>query len=309
VCFDLSEVAERPGQSFGKIEQGIAAGTEGAQRQPCRRLATQARDDAGLEKRRLACAGCAENHERPPLGAGTHSAQRFEGFRDFAAATIEQRGVRIVIAERGKTGERRRAQLEVDRKGLGVEPDAGERSRFSQPGRQALGDISLGAEIECASRRKARREIDALIMRGDPGEPFLGLVAPARPVGEQEKRDNALSHIEAGLELAKTFVGFEPVFRDDAENHPTVSGGGLQSLVPGIAARDAVIDEHVREAAGAQPSFERRGELTILAGMAHEQNSHWKPQKSLLQYQTGPKSMFVRSRAHKCRTRSQPRDK
>jgi hypothetical protein len=119
--------------------------------------------------------------------------------------------------------------------------------------------------------------------------PFLGLVAPVTPVGEQEKRDNALSHVEAGLELAKTFVGVEPVFRDDAENHPAVAGRGLQGLVPGIATRNAVIDEHVGEAVGAQPSLERLGDLTILAGMAYEKNSHQKSPTLRLQYQTEPK--------------------
>jgi hypothetical protein len=48
--FDLAEIRERARQRFGKAEQRIGARPERPQRQPRRRFAAQARDDAGLEQ-------------------------------------------------------------------------------------------------------------------------------------------------------------------------------------------------------------------------------------------------------------------
>jgi hypothetical protein len=50
----------------------------------------------------------------------------FQRLRDLAATAIKQRGISIVVAERGETRERRRPQLAVDRECLRVEADLGE---------------------------------------------------------------------------------------------------------------------------------------------------------------------------------------
>ena len=79
------------------------------------------------------------------LAFGAHLAQLFQRLRDLAAAAIEQRGVGIVVAERGEAGERHRTQLAVDREGFRVEADATERAGFAQSnpsaGRQHSGPL------------------------------------------------------------------------------------------------------------------------------------------------------------------------
>jgi hypothetical protein len=104
---DPAEVGKRPRQGFGEIEQRIGARTECAERQPSRHLAAQAGDYSSLKQGRLTGAGCAQNHKRLPLSGGTHLPQRFQYLRDFATAAIEQRGIGVIVAERGETRERR----------------------------------------------------------------------------------------------------------------------------------------------------------------------------------------------------------
>jgi hypothetical protein len=74
VRFEPAEIGSAPRQRFGEIEQWIGARPECAQRQPCRRLAAEARDDAGLQERRFAGAGRAEDYEGSQVAFGPHFA-------------------------------------------------------------------------------------------------------------------------------------------------------------------------------------------------------------------------------------------
>ena len=272
---DLAEVGERARQGFGEIEQRIGARTERAQRQPRRRLAAQAWDDAGLEQRRLAGAGCARESRTAAGRGGAHLPQRFQRLRDLAAAAIEQRGVGIVVAERGEARERHRTQLAVDRERFRVEADAAKRAGFAQSCHQAVGDIPVRTEIERAVRPEAGDKVETLILRQTFASRFSASSLRLRPCRKQEQRDDAFAHVEACLELAETFVGREPVLGDETHHDPAGPGCRPQGLAPGVAARDAVvIDEHVGEAVGAQPRLQRRRRRVVLAGMAYEQDRH-----------------------------------
>ena len=272
---DLAEVGKRPRQGFGEIEQRIGARTECAQRQPCRHLAAQTWDYSGLEQGRLTGAGCAQNHKRLPLSGGTHLPQRFQCLRDFATAAIEQRGVGVVITERGEARERHRTQLAVDRESFGVEADAAKRADFAQSCHQAVGNIPVCTEIERAVQPEAGYKIKTLIMRTYLREPLLGFFATAPPFRKQEQRDHAFTHVEACLELAETFVGREPVLGDETHHDPAGPGCRPQGLTPGVTARNAVvIDERVGEAVGDQPRLQRRRRRVVFAGMAYEQDRH-----------------------------------
>ena len=134
---DLAEIGKAARQGLGEIEQRIGTRTERTQRQPRRCLAAQARDDAGLEQRRLAGARRSEDHERSQVAFGAHLAQLFQRLRDLAAAAVEQRGVGVIVAERGEARERRRTQLAVDLESFGIEANATERAGGAQSSLQA----------------------------------------------------------------------------------------------------------------------------------------------------------------------------
>jgi hypothetical protein len=274
----LAEIRQGARQGFGEVEQRIGARPERTQRQPCRRLAAQARNDAGLEQRRLAGAGCAQNHQGPPVGHRSHLPQRFQRLGDLAAAAKEQRGVGVVVAERGEAGERHRTQLVVDREGFGVEADATDGAGRAQSDLQAAGDAGVGFEVENPIRLETRNEVEALILGADFRKPLLGFLTEVWRRREQKQRNDALAHVPGGAELVEAFIGGQPVPGDEAGDDAASPGGLAQFLAPLVAAGKAVmIDENVGEAVGAQPRLQRGRRRVVLAGMAYEQDRHVSP--------------------------------
>src|ERR1700716_3131282 len=143
-------------------------------------LTAQARGDAGLEQGRRAGAGSPEDDEWPEVVLGAHLAQLFERVRDLPAATVEQRGVGIVVAERGEAGERRRTQLAIDREGLRVEADPADGTGRAQTELEAARDVAICVNVQTPRRAAARREVDPLILGADFGQPLPGFLAEVR---------------------------------------------------------------------------------------------------------------------------------
>ncbi len=191
---------------------------------------------------------------------------------DLAAAAVEQRGVGVLVAERGEAGEGRRAQFAVDGEGLRVEADLRQGAGGAQSGLEPLLDLRAAGEIEPAFRIEAICDVEALILGQHLGQPFARDGFAGR---EREQGNGALAHVPGRLELAKTFVRGEPRRGDDKDDDPAGAGGVAQRLRPLLAAGDrAVIDENVGEAVAAQPSLQPRRRDVVLAGMAYEKNGH-----------------------------------
>jgi hypothetical protein len=245
-------------QRFRKVEERIGAGTEGAERQKGRSLASEAGNDPGSQQRRLAGAGGAENDERAPVALGAHLAQLFERMRDLARAAIEQGRVGILIAERGKTRKRRGPQLGVGGKSLGIEPNAGVGAGRAQPCLERARGVRVGVNIQAALRIDARQEINALILAPHPVEPALGLGAQAGGRRQEEERHDPLSHVPGGFELTETLARRKPMFSNQTQDDPACAGSRTQRLAPFIPARYAVmIDKNIGEAIGFEPCLER----------------------------------------------------
>ena len=249
--------------------------------------------DTGLEERRLARAGDAENGQRPPVGIGTHRTELLDCLGNLARAAVEDGRVGIPVTEGDEAGKGRGARGRVDGKRRGVEPDLGLGPEGPQAARQQVGGVGVTREVDRAVGANRPTQVNPLRFRQHPAQAAGGLSAAGGVDVDEEQRQDALAHVPGGLELVEAVGGIEPVFGQHADHDPAGRGLIAQAVCPVVAAENVeMVDEGVAKAVLVQPPQKVAGQGVVLGCVAQEHSRHVARDPPLFQRQPQPRPGF-----------------